>query len=239
MNMILKRILYTVAAIVGVVILLSIGYMIKAKSEINKMTPLDTGPVVAGITVIRDDYVNMYLIKDGDQYLAIDVGNDIDVISQELSDLGIDPDQVVAVLLTHSDFDHAAAIDLFKNATVYLSQQEDQMITGVTSRFACVSNSISAEAYLLLEDQEVLNIGSTRIQGILTPGHTPGSMCYLIDDAYLFTGDAVSLMNGEMGRFNEFFNMDTEMAVRSMEKLTGLSGTKYILTAHHGYSPLE
>ena len=148
----------------------------------------------------------------------------------------INPDKVSAVLLTHTDFDHVAAIELFKNATVYLSKEEEQLINGITKRFYIIGNKMNTKDYQLIEDGQVLHIGNIVIQGILTPGHTPGSMCYLINNTYLFTGDVLSLKNGKIDRFNEFFNMDTETAVRSMGKLTDIPNAQYIFTAHYGYS---
>ena len=232
----IKRTLQASSIIVGIIALILFVYMIKLKSEINKMSPLDTKELVENIASIKDTYVNMFLIKDEERYIAIDAGNDLDVIEEEFRKLNISPDKVSTVLLTHTDFDHVAAIELFINANIYLSKQEEQLINGMTSRFYIIGNKIKTKDYQLLDDGEVLNIGNFKIQGILVPGHTPGSMCYLINDKYLFTGDALSLKNGKIDRFNEFFNMDTEKAVESMGKLTNIPDVKYIFTAHYGYS---
>ena len=236
MNKSIKRTLQTSSILVMMILLIFIVFMIKLKSEINKMTPLDTKELLENITSIKDTYVNMFLIKDEERYIAIDAGNDLDVIEEEFKKLNISPDKISTVLLTHTDFDHVAAIELFTNANIYLSKQEEQLINGMTSRFYIIGNKIKTINYQLLDDGEVLNIGNIKIQGILVPGHTPGSMCYLINDKYLFTGDVLSLKNGKIDRFNEIFNMDTEKAVESMEKLTNIPDIKYIFTAHYGYS---
>jgi len=236
MNKTLKRILQVSGIVVGMIVIIFIGFMIKLKSEINSMSPLETKELVENISSIKDEYVNMYLIKDEERYIAIDAGNDIEVIKAGFKKLKINPDKVSTVLLTHTDFDHVAAIELFKNANIYFSKQEEQLINGKTSRFYVTGNKINTKDYQLIEDGQVLNIGNTKIQGILIPGHTPGSMCYLINNKYLFIGDVLSLKNGKMDRFNEIFNMDTETAVKSMEKLTNIPDVKYIFTAHYGYS---
>jgi len=106
-----------------------------SKSEIDSMSPLETKKVMENVTSIKDKYVNMYLIKDEDSYIAFDAGDDVDIIEQEFIKLKINPDKVTAVFITHSDFDHVAAIGLFKNADIYLSKQEEQLINGETSRF--------------------------------------------------------------------------------------------------------
>lgn len=207
------------------------------------MTPAETGLVIDYVHTmtdtiysVKDSFVNIYVIERRKQYLVIDGGNSIEGITSGLMRLKICPDDVVAILLTHSDGDHVKALNLFPKADIYLSKQEEQMINGKTSRFIFFKNSIPNRKYNTLEDNQIFTLLNYKIQGILVPGHTPGSMCYLIDDKYLFTGDALSLKNGKIGRFNQFFNMDSEEAAKSMEKLTNLPHAHYIFTAHHGYS---
>jgi glyoxylase-like metal-dependent hydrolase (beta-lactamase superfamily II) len=236
MKKILKRILLGIGIFILTIALLFGGYMIKAKSEIKKMTPVETKEIVENIFSIQDSFSNLYLVKDSDQYVAIDAGNNLEVVSGELKKLNINPNKIIAVVLTHTDGDHVAALKLFKNAKVYLSKQEEQLINGKKSRFLIFGNKIDAKEYSLIADQQILNIGNVTIKGYLTPGHTPGSMCYLINEKYLFAGDALSLKNGKIGRFNEFFNMDSKTAIKSIEKIIQIPDCEYIFTAHYGYT---
>lgn len=231
-----KIVLWSLVSIVILIILFFAYYMIKAKSETAIMTPLDTGQVVDNIYVIKDDFVNVYIIREGKKIIVIDCGNDLETIKNGFKQLKIKPNDVVAVLLTHSDGDHVKALKLFKNAEIFLSRKEEQMINGQTSRFLFFGNSIDNNKYNLVENKQIFTIAATRIEGILTPGHTPGSMCYLINDKYLFTGDALSLKNGRIGEFNDFFNMDLEKALESIEKIKDLKNVEYIFTAHYGFS---
>ncbi len=70
----------------------------------------------------------------------------------------------------------------------------------------------------------------------MSPGHTPGSMCFLIGDKFLFVGDNMSLKNGKIDPFNDFFNIDTKLQSKSLKKLALLTGVEYIFTAHYGYT---
>lgn len=232
----LKRVLLGLGIFVVVFVLFFVGYMLKAKSETKTMTPVETKEIVENIFSIHDSFSNLYLIKDGDQYIAIDAGNDSDVVSGELKKLGINPDKIKAIFLTHTDGDHVAAIKLFKNAVTYLSTNEEQLINGKKSRFLFFGNKIDAQEYSLIADQQVINIGDITIKGILTTGHTPGSMCYLINDKYLFTGDLLSLKDGKIGKFNEFFNMDTETAIKSIDNIIHIPNCEFIFSAHYGYT---
>jgi hydroxyacylglutathione hydrolase len=232
----LKRVMIGIGLMVALIGILFVGYFLKAKSELKKMTPTETQQIDVNIFSIRDTFVNMYLVRDGDQYVAIDAGNNADNIEYELKKLKISTSQITAVLLTHTDKDHVAGIKLFNKAKVYLSAPEKHLLNGDKSRFLFFGNTIARRDYTLIEDQELLKIGNIPVKGILTPGHTIGSMCYLINDKYLFTGDAISLKDGVADKFNTFFNMDTKTALASMKKLANIPTAEYILTAHYGYT---
>jgi len=236
MNKTVKRILVGIGIVILVLAIVMGGFMMKMKSEMKKMNVIDTKEVVHNVYSIKDTFVNMFLVKDGDNYVAIDAGNDVNVISSELKKLNIDPEKVVAVLLTHTDGDHVAAIRLFKNAKIYLSRDEEQMINGKTPRMLNKHNKIDTKTYSLLIDQQSIKVGNLDIQGILTPGHTPGSMSYLIDNKYLFVGDAFGLKNGKMDKPNKFFTKDMATAIKSFDKITNLPDVKYVFTAHNGFS---
>ncbi len=232
----IKIIVLGIGIIAVILVLFFIGFLIKTKSETKNMTAIETKEIVENIFSVYEPFTNMFLIKDSDQYIAIDAGNKVNKVEKELKKLSIDPNKVIAVFLTHTDHDHVAALSLFGNAKVFISEQEEQMINGEKLRLFIFRNKIDTTNYEVIKDQEVLNVGNISIQGILTPGHTPGSMCYLINSKYLFTGDALSLKTGKINKFNEFFNMDTKTAVHSMEKLLKLPEAEYIFTAHYGYS---
>jgi hydroxyacylglutathione hydrolase len=235
MKKIFIRILIGIGIVVLLIVLSFIGYSVKAKSEVKVMTPAETKHITDNLFSVKDSFVNLFLVKDSDAYIAIDAGNNPDAVLAEMKKLNIEPEKVIAVLLTHTDGDHVAAIKHFKNAKVFLSRQEAGLINGTKSRFLFFGNKIDTKEYSLIEDQQIFNIGNIKIQGYLTPGHTPGSMCYLINDEYLFTGDLLSLKSGIIDRFNKFFNMDTETSVNSIQKITGIPGARYIFTAHYGY----
>lgn len=236
MKKILKRILITLSILIGVIILFTVGYMIKAYSEVKTMAPLETGKITGNIYAVKDAFVNIYIVQSDSGYVVFDAGNNLETIKEELKKLEISPNKVIALFLTHTDGDHIASIPLFSNAKIYLSEQEEQMINGTTSRFLFFGNSIQHSDYCLVKDNQCINLAGLSIKGILTPGHTPGSMCYLMNNRYLFTGDALSLINWKVNEFNNFFNMDTKTQIASIDKLSKLENVEYLFTAHHGMS---
>ena len=128
-------------------------------------------------------------------------------------------------------------IDLFKNAKVYLSKDEEQMINKVTPRlFWFYYNPEINRGYDLIADGEIINAGKIIIKAIATPGHTPGSMCFLINDNILFTGDTIVLRNGKVYPFYSLFNINTKTQKESIIKLVKLRDISILCTAHTGYT---
>ena len=236
MNKTLKFVLITVGSVIVILILIAVGFGLKMKSEVKKMHVIETQEVVSNIYSVKDGFVNMFLIKGSDNYIAIDAGADVKTIRKELITLKIDTAKIEAVLLTHGDGDHTAALSVFKNATIYLAREEEQMINGKTAKMLFFHNKLSRKDYTLLDDGQKLTIGKTQILCILTPGHTPGSMSYLIDNKYLFVGDAFGLKDGKVDKANSFFSKDIKLAIKSFDKIKNLPDAEYIFTAHNGFT---
>jgi hydroxyacylglutathione hydrolase len=221
--------------IVSLVLLLSSGFILKANAQTSKMEPVETKEIVHHVYAVKDDFVNLFLIQNNDEYVVIDAGSNLEAVSKELQKLKISSDKVVALFLTHTHFDHTAAIGLFKNATIYLSKQE-MPITDKKSATLTLNKTTYKNTYRFLEDQQIIQVSNIKIKGILTPGHTPGSMSYLVNDKYLFVGDAFSLINGKVDKPNKDYTKDMKSAITSFEKINKLPKAGYIFTAHTGYS---
>lgn len=228
--------LIVIGAIVVVILIIVLGFVLKFKSETAKMRPAKTGKISENGYVIKDDFVNMYLIKDSIGYIAIDAGKGIENVKKGLQELDINADEVIAVLLTHSDMDHVAALPLFKNAKLYLAKEEVKMLNGEKQKIPFVNNKMSRNDYILLDDKQSFVIGSHTINCILTAGHSSGSMCFQVNDKYLFVGDMLSLHDGKLGNSIKFFDLDHKMASKSIERITNVPNVEYILTSHWGIS---
>ena len=94
--------------------------------------------------------------------------------------------RVIAILLTHTHPDHWADYDLVKDTTgadVFCHPAERLMPTDKTDR--------------PLADGNQLSVGAVSLMVIHTPGHTPGSCCFLVG-RHLISGD--TLFPGGPGR---------------------------------------
>lgn len=234
-----KRIMIIVGIIIVTLILIFGGMLLKLMSEFSKFTPIETGKIVDSIYVIKDDVANMFIIQDNTQYVVIDLGMNPAAVEEQFKKLGINPSNVSAVLLTHTDSDHTGALSLFKEAKVYLSREEEQMIDGRKTKYVLfikTSLGIPRKDYILLEDREIIQIGNLKIQSILVPGHTSGMMAYLINEKYLFTGDILSLKNSKIAPIPAIFDMNRKQAVQSIEIIRRIPSAEYIFTGHWGYT---
>lgn len=196
-------------------------------------SPLESGLIIENVYAIKNDIVNMYLIKNGESYVAIDSGRNPVVTKKALDKLKINPDMVTAVLLTHVDVDHIGGLDLFKNSKIYIGKEEEKILNGEVKRF--FFKKIDRD-YNFLYDGDILEIDGLSIKVVSAPGHTPGSLTFIVNDNLLFTGDTLSLKKGRVDVFSPFFNMDTELQKNSIDKIKRLEGIGYIFTGHSGYS---
>ncbi len=86
---------------------------------------------------------------------------------------------VQQVLETHGHWDHIQAVPQLRDAgySVHVTAEDAGMLPSYDE---------------LLTDESVIEVGRLRLHTILTPGHTPGSMCFRLEGApILFSGDTL------------------------------------------------
>ncbi|MFA6504797.1 MAG: MBL fold metallo-hydrolase [Treponemataceae bacterium] len=208
---------------------------LRITSETSRMRPDDSGEVVPSVFAVRHDYVNSWFIKGKDGWIAVDTGVETKKLIGQMRALSIDPSSVKALLLTHTDYDHAGAVKALPGASLFIGEAEEQMVNGKTARMFFTRNS-PLPLHSLLADGEQLTLAGLPVTAYHIPGHTPGSTAYLIGDGFLFVGDEMSILDGRMGPFNAFFNMDSAQALRSQSKLRAIPGVKAVFTSHYGHS---
>jgi len=229
-----KRSLIALAIIAGILILISAGLFLRFYLGTRNMKPAETSIVNDSVSCIKDRFVNAFLFKGENGYLMVDAGNSEQTVQAELEKLGINPDQVNTLLLTHTDGDHIGAVGLFKNIRIYMDKEEEQMINGKNGKFFFLRTIWKYGPYILLNDNDTLTLNGWKVKVFHTPGHTPGSCCYLIGKDYLVTGDNLAYHDGKFEHFISVFNMNTPEQEASIKKLPPLDSIKYILTAHYG-----
>jgi glyoxylase-like metal-dependent hydrolase (beta-lactamase superfamily II) len=99
-----------------------------------------------------------------------------------------------------------------------------------------VHNARIDRSYRLLDDNERVSAGPISVQAISTPGHTTGSMSYLVNGSLLFVGDAFKLVAGRVHPKRPYINMDMAGHKASIRKLAQLANIRLACTAHNGYT---
>jgi glyoxylase-like metal-dependent hydrolase (beta-lactamase superfamily II) len=137
-----------------------------------------------GIVKVKGEHeVNAYVVSCSATHEAvvIDAAQPADKLLGQLGGL-----TVRWVLATHGHAGHVAGKDAVKQAT------------GATTAMHVADAKEflrSADRYLIQDDE--LEFGEFSVRVIHTPGHTPGSLCFLVGN-HLFTGD--TLLAGGIGR---------------------------------------
>ncbi len=131
--------------------------------EVHKVV---VGPYENNVFVVRCRHT-------GDAVL-LDAANEHDMLLELARELG-----VRTVLETHGHWDHIQAVPAIRDAGFEV---------GVTAADAAMLPSYD----YILEDDTIIEVGRARLHTIITPGHTPGSICFkLVDKPLLFTGDTL------------------------------------------------
>ena len=167
---------------------------------------------------------NCYVIwnEGSDKCLVIDPGYEPDYVLTQLRLLG---KQVAAILLTHGHFDHVGAVKGIAEVTgcpVYLCEDDLSMPHQFTAGPLYYTDTY--------REGTRLELAGLQLKVLHTPGHTPGSVCLLVEDA-LFAGD--TLFQGSCGR-TDLPGGDWAQILQSLRRLKTLpEGTK----VYSGHGP--
>ena len=183
--------------------------------------------------------VYSYLYKAESGYILFDAGMNTKAAQSVITELGIEPSDVAAVFLTHTDLDHVGALPLFPAAEIFMAGSNKAFLEEKAGRERSKNFVNMGLAYKTMNDGETVMAAGAEVQCIFAPGHTPGSANYIVDKRYLFTGDNLGMKGGKATLFREIYNMDSELQAKSIRKLASFPWIKDIeavFTAHHGYS---
>ncbi|MCK7516041.1 MAG: MBL fold metallo-hydrolase [Desulfobacterales bacterium] len=138
--------------------------------------------------------VNNYLVADEKtkEAVLIDAGGDYKATKALINELGV---KLKYLLNTHGHLDHVAGdYDIQKEENVKaLMHKEDQFLVDKLQehlKFYGMPNYETPKIDEYIEDGQVIELGELKIKVIHTPGHSPGAVCFLIDNV-LFSGDTL------------------------------------------------
>ncbi|MBH0202264.1 MAG: MBL fold metallo-hydrolase [Nitrospira sp.] len=173
--------------------------------------------------------VQGYVLHDEGEALLIDTAYNAPAMLDRLRRVGL---RLIGICLTHGHADHADGIEQILShheVPVYLGSEDVELL------------SWRPRADLLVAPADGLSItvGRRTVHCVTTPGHTPGGICYRLDDAQLpvcFVGD--TLFAGSIGRSNPKELYATHLAsIRT--RLMTLSPDYRLLPGHGPATTIE
>jgi len=175
----------------------------------------DNGTIMVRTALVGGYDNNAYVVacSSTGQGVIIDAAAEPDRILEIADGLEID-----AVLTTHGHFDHIGAVDEVTGAL------------GIPFRLHPIDEPIAGRSTPApLTDGEVITIGETSLLTVHTPGHTPGSVCFL-SPGVLFSGD--TLFPGGPGA-TRFDHSSFDTIIESIsDRLLSLDDTTDVYPGH-------
>ena len=179
-------------------------------------------------------YKNGYLVgsPDSSEAVYIDPGDEaesmLELISQRQREL-------VAILLTHAHMDHISGIARVREqheAPIYLHPEDNRLYDSLPTQaqlFGCQYGPAPPIDFELT-DHQVLELAGLEFKVHLTPGHSPGHVCFEAGQ-HIFCGDVV--FQGSIGR-TDLPGGSSEVLLRSIQERVLPLGDEGILYPGHG-----
>jgi len=175
------------------------------------------------------NYSNAYVVEFEDHLIIIDTGMDKKAkeLIEAIEKIGKEPR---TVLLTHAHLDHIAGLaklkEKYPNIKVVVSEEERAAVEG---KEYLLPKGIKGFFFRLgmpfmyksVNVDETLKEEYEQFKVIKAPGHTKGSVCFLLDKL-LFCGDLI--VNTEKGLDipPQEFNFDRNQLIESIKKISEL-----------------
>lgn len=224
-------------------------------------------PVVPGIYILGGLAPSVaYVVETSQGLVLVDSGVDDDAgpLKSQMTALGLDWKRVRAILLTHVHGDHSGGAEALRAATgakVYAGAGDAQVLKDGQSRAAFFGDYHMPHHHphpttvdVALEGDETLTFGDVRIQALAMPGHTPGSVCYLLERKnlrVLFAGDVIMMLRGDemprteyrkpLGTYSAYmaprYRGNAKDSLTSLRRLRALLVPDLVLPGHPNADP--
>ncbi len=186
---------------------------------------------------------NCWLLWDEESgaFAIIDPSASIEQILQSVRQRGLDEKKLQYILLTHGHFDHILSVDLLKEATgapVLIHAGDESFLTNAEHngyKYFFRRDLTMQPADRILQDGDLLPFGGSTIHVMSTPGHTRGSVCYIIENA-IFTGD--TLFDQDIGR-TDLYGGSMEQLQESLHAIAAIQGDYTVYPGHGSVTTLQ
>lgn len=175
---------------------------------------------------------NCYICGSGNVGFVIDPADNAEKIYDEINKLKFN---IKYIILTHAHFDHIKAAQELKNLTgakiIVSTVDFDSLNKSAFNLADMFGVSVPhIEADILADDGDILEFDEFLLRFIMTPGHTLGSMCILVNNKVLFSGDTLFALS--IGR-TDFPGGSLENITASVKKLYLLDDDIKVYPGHN------
>lgn len=174
---------------------------------------------------------NCYAVSDDDYAFVVDPADE----SEELISFAEQNKnkEYKYILLTHSHIDHILGVEKIKeiwNCPIVIGAKEAESLENPRENLSTYifGKEYSISADLTVKNGELIPLGSAEISVLETPGHTKGSVCYILGDN-MFSGD--TLFKGTIGR-TDFPTSSTEEMAKTLEMLSKIERDYNLYPGH-------
>ncbi len=184
------------------------------------------GPI--HVLISRSFDSNIVFLDCDEHKVLIDTGTGMysDRLDKDLTSVGCSLAGITDVILTHSHIDHIGGVGpILKESSpvIYLHKSEAEKVNSgdmsLTLANTFGANLPPIHIDRVLEEGDVIDLGSIKLKVYSTPGHSSGSICLGIDDfGILVTGDTL-FAGGSFGRV-DFPTGDPKKLVKSLKRIS-------------------
>ena len=184
---------------------------------------------------------NCYVVGDpaSMEAIVIDPGDDADLLAEDIAAKGL---RITAIVATHAHFDHIVAAGRLRELTgapFHLEARDKPLLAWMQESgrmFLGLELPAPPEIDTETSEGDILVAGAVSLQVLHTPGHSPGSISLVHDDA-VFSGD--TLFAGSIGR-SDLPGGDTETLLAAIRnKLFSLPEHLPVYPGHGPATTLE
>jgi glyoxylase-like metal-dependent hydrolase (beta-lactamase superfamily II) len=205
----------------------------------------------------REQVTSAYLISTG-QPAVIETGptTSLDALTKGLNELGMGPEDLAHVIVTHVHLDHAGGVGglarRFPRATVWVHERGAPHLADPTKLVASVARVYGEERMRTLfgpvdpveqtrirpiSEGDSVDLGDRRIEVIYTPGHASHHVALVDSDTgAVFTGDALGIHLPDIGVLRPATpppDIDVEASVESISRIRDRAPS-VLLFSHYG-----
>jgi N-acyl homoserine lactone hydrolase len=158
-------------------------------------------------------------------------------VTAQLAEIGLKPDDIGRVAISHTHGDHIGNVGLFHNSTIVMQRAEYRWIhspngpnENVNQLMALARNLLGTPKNLQLVDGDTDVFGDGSVTLLSTPGHTPGHQSLLVH----LTNSGFIILSGDVAHLEENFekNIVPSLNTSKAQSIASMATVRQLMAAY-------